>query len=619
MAAVSHLPHVVANVLVGPGGAARSAASGCRPPARASATRRASPAPTRRCGRDIYAANRDALADALDAAIARLERVARALRARRRPDAPGRTTPPRATAARCWRPGLAAGAPRELRVACPTARGSSPTSRSTLGRAGINISDMALSPSPDNSQGEIALWVRRRRSADARERRWSPGSGFPVASHDRRARRPRRAACAASCARRRQVDLAPRGDARRDGGRAGAHPRLPRRRRHATRRSHAVQRARRPRRGAAPTSSSCAAPGCARRASPTSRSTSATPARSCACSPAGSPRQEGRASRSTATPRSAAGRSTASPSRCAAWARGSRPPTGASRRSPSTARACARSHYELPVASAQVKSCVLLAGLAADGATTVTEPAASRDHTERMLRRGRGDRAPQRAATSRSASADELDARASSSSPATRRRRRSPIAAGVLVPGSRLVLRDVGVNWTRSGFVRIARAHGRRSSSATSRTSPATTSPRAEPVSRPRRHRRPARRHGGRGRRGAAGDRRAAARRAAGLLRGGRDGRPRRAGAAPEGVRPHRHRRRRAARPRRRHRGAPSDGFVVTRHRRAARRADRRARRPPPGDARRRSPAWPRARAWRSTAWRPPTSPTRASWTTWLG
>src|SRR5947209_2176931 len=41
--------------------------------------------------------------------------------------------------------------------------------------------------------------------------------------------------------------------------------------------------------------------------------------------------------------------------------------------------------YELPVASAQVKSCVLLAALAADGATTVGEPAHSRDHTERML------------------------------------------------------------------------------------------------------------------------------------------------------------------------------------------------------------------------------------------
>src|SRR4051794_12259998 len=45
-------------------------------------------------------------------------------------------------------------------------------------------------------------------------------------------------------------------------------------------------------------------------------------------------------------------------------------------------------HYELPVASAQVKSGVLLAGLAADGATTVTEPAYSRDHTERLLAAG---------------------------------------------------------------------------------------------------------------------------------------------------------------------------------------------------------------------------------------
>ncbi len=47
----------------------------------------------------------------------------------------------------------------------------------------------------------------------------------------------------------------------------------------------------------------------------------------------------------------------------------------------------------MPVASAQVKSCVLLAALAADGATTVAEPARSRDHTERMLlRAGVGDR-----------------------------------------------------------------------------------------------------------------------------------------------------------------------------------------------------------------------------------
>ena len=43
-------------------------------------------------------------------------------------------------------------------------------------------------------------------------------------------------------------------------------------------------------------------------------------------------------------------------------------------------------HYDSPVASAQVKSCVLLAGLYANGKTSVTEPALSRDHTERMLR-----------------------------------------------------------------------------------------------------------------------------------------------------------------------------------------------------------------------------------------
>ncbi len=43
-------------------------------------------------------------------------------------------------------------------------------------------------------------------------------------------------------------------------------------------------------------------------------------------------------------------------------------------------------HYDLPMASAQVKSCVLLAGMYSEGRTSVTEPAPTRDHTERMLR-----------------------------------------------------------------------------------------------------------------------------------------------------------------------------------------------------------------------------------------
>ena len=56
------------------------------------------------------------------------------------------------------------------------------------------------------------------------------------------------------------------------------------------------------------------------------------------------------------------------------------PPAGRFR-----ARRCAGSPIALPVASAQVKSCVLLAGLLADGETQITEPAPTRDHTERML------------------------------------------------------------------------------------------------------------------------------------------------------------------------------------------------------------------------------------------
>jgi 3-phosphoshikimate 1-carboxyvinyltransferase len=115
-------------------------------------------------------------------------------------------------------------------------------------------------------------------------------------------------------------------------------------------------------------------------------------------------------------------------------------------------------HYELPVASAQVKSCVLLAALAADGATTVTEPAPTRDHTERMLAAAgvivhRNGRHITVAGTDE-LTLDELAVPGDASSAAF------AIAAGVLVPGSRLVLRGVGVNWTRSGFVRIAQRMG---------------------------------------------------------------------------------------------------------------------------------------------------------------
>lgn len=109
--------------------------------------------------------------------------------------------------------------------------------------------------------------------------------------------------------------------------------------------------------------------------------------------------------------------------------------------------------YELPVASAQVKSCVLLAALAADGATTVGEPSRSRDHTERMLLRA-GVNIHRHGRHVTVVNADELTLErvvvpGDPSSAAF------AITAAILVPGSRLLVRDMGANWTRTGFLRI--------------------------------------------------------------------------------------------------------------------------------------------------------------------
>jgi len=111
--------------------------------------------------------------------------------------------------------------------------------------------------------------------------------------------------------------------------------------------------------------------------------------------------------------------------------------------------------YELGVASAQVKSCVLLGALAADGATTVGEPARSRDHTERMLlRAGVGIHRNGRHVTV--VNTDELLLH-SVTVPGDPSSAAFLIAAGVLVPGSRLLISGVGVNWTRTGFLHILR------------------------------------------------------------------------------------------------------------------------------------------------------------------
>ena len=114
--------------------------------------------------------------------------------------------------------------------------------------------------------------------------------------------------------------------------------------------------------------------------------------------------------------------------------------------------------YELPVASAQVKSCVLIAGMLAAGSTTVSERSVSRDHTERMLRRARvpfeRDGLRITVAQVDELELDEVVVPGDSSSAAF------ILAAAILVDGSRVVVEDVGLNWTRTGFYRIAERMG---------------------------------------------------------------------------------------------------------------------------------------------------------------
>jgi 3-phosphoshikimate 1-carboxyvinyltransferase len=119
-------------------------------------------------------------------------------------------------------------------------------------------------------------------------------------------------------------------------------------------------------------------------------------------------------------------------------------------------------NYTLPVASAQVKSCILLAGLITE-ATVVEEPIPTRDHTERMLLRAGAPVVREGSAgqgyTVTVRGADELELE-SLQVPGDLSSAAFMIAAGVLVKGSRLLLEGVGVNWTRAGFLRVLERMG---------------------------------------------------------------------------------------------------------------------------------------------------------------
>lgn len=115
-------------------------------------------------------------------------------------------------------------------------------------------------------------------------------------------------------------------------------------------------------------------------------------------------------------------------------------------------------HYDMPMASAQVKSCLLLAGLYAEGETSVTEPAPTRDHTERMLQgfgypvTVEGNVARVRSGSRLTANRIEVPADISSAA--------FFLVAGSIAENSELVLEHVGINPTRIGVIDILRLMG---------------------------------------------------------------------------------------------------------------------------------------------------------------
>ncbi len=181
LATVSHLPHVLANVLVSQA-AQTLDAGGERLPATGPSFRdatRVAGAPSR-IWTDIYISNRDALTGEIDAAIARLREVRAALADA---DAERITAWNDAAAAhrrRLLEAQLAGGPLFELRASVPNRPGVLAELALELGRAGVNITDMALYPAADMSEGVVALWIAG--EEEARRAQELVGKlGFPVA------------------------------------------------------------------------------------------------------------------------------------------------------------------------------------------------------------------------------------------------------------------------------------------------------------------------------------------------------------------------------------------------------------------------------------------------------
>jgi prephenate dehydrogenase len=181
MASVSHLPHVLANVLVDQAAAALSDDDE-RLPAAGPSFRDA----TRVAGAndaiwtDIYLANRDAVIERIDESVRRLEEVRAALAAGDADAVAAWNARARDARRDLLERELAGGPLHELRASVPNQPGVVARLALELGRAGINITDMALYPSSDMRDGVVALWIAGDASADRAEALVGE-LGYPVA------------------------------------------------------------------------------------------------------------------------------------------------------------------------------------------------------------------------------------------------------------------------------------------------------------------------------------------------------------------------------------------------------------------------------------------------------
>ncbi|MBV9839725.1 MAG: prephenate dehydrogenase/arogenate dehydrogenase family protein [Solirubrobacterales bacterium] len=181
LAAVSHLPHVLANVLVSQA-AQTLAAGGERLPATGPSFRdaaRVAGAPSA-IWTDIYLSNRDVLATEIDHTIERLTEVRDTLASADERRIAAWNDAAADDRRRLLEAELAGGQLFELRASVPNRPGVIAELALELGRAGVNITDMALYPAADMSDGVVALWIAGEDAA-ARAQELVAGLGFPVA------------------------------------------------------------------------------------------------------------------------------------------------------------------------------------------------------------------------------------------------------------------------------------------------------------------------------------------------------------------------------------------------------------------------------------------------------